>query len=157
MRLINKENFFPIVCTCYTIISLSKILMESMLGYQDPYYVENFITIFIISLVATLVLSLHYYLQNVPITLVILGQYIFLVGIIMLGLWIESHIREVAATGYRDLFYSFTIPYVIGAMVYYISVFLQTRKANQILEEIKKNGGKSDDTKTKGSDRQGLS
>ena len=140
MQIISRKNFLPIVCICYTLISLGKILEETIMGYKDPYYVENFITIFLISLIATLVLGLHYYLQNVPLTIVILGQYIFLLGIIMFGLWIVSHFQKVASTGYRDLFFSFTIPYLIGAIIYYVSIFIQTRKANHILKELKKDG-----------------
>ena len=145
MQLINRKNFILIVCICYTLISLGKIISETIQGYKDPYYVENFITIFLISLIATLVLGLQYYLQNVPITIVILGQYIFLTGIIMLVLWIESHFEKLAATAYRDLFFSFTIPYVIGAILYYAAIFFQTRKANKIIDEIKKEGVKRDD------------
>ncbi|BCN30378.1 DUF6608 family protein [Anaeromicropila herbilytica] len=145
MQLINRKNFISIVCTVYTIISLSKIILEAMQGYKDPYYVENFITIFFISLGATFVLGLHYYLQNVPLTIVILGQYIFLLGIIMLSIWIESHFQKMASTAYRDMFLSFTFPYIIGAIIYYVSIMLQMRKANKTLEEINKGGGKKDE------------
>lgn len=141
MQLINKKNFLSIICSVYTIISLSKIIVEIMLGHKDTFYAENFLTIFIISVVATLVLGLHYYLQNVPLLIVILGQYIFLVGIIMLGLWIESNFIRIEAAGYRDMYVSFTGPYVIGASAYYVTFLLQLRKANRTLAELKKDGG----------------
>lgn len=145
MQLINRKNFLPIVCICYTLMSFGKMIAETIMGYKDPYYVRNFITIFLISLIATLVLGLHYYLQNIPITIVILGQYLFLIGLIMLCLWIESQFQKIASTAYRDMFFSFTIPYIIGAIIYYVTIFLQTSKANQILEEIKKDGGEKND------------
>jgi hypothetical protein len=153
MQLINKKNFLSIVCTVYTIISLGKIIAEKMMGQSDQYYVENFITIFIISVAATLVLGLHYYLQKVPVILVMIGQYIFLVGIIMFGIWIESHFTTVAPSGYRDMFLSFTGPYIIGAIIYYISYLLQLRKANRTLAELKKDGGYMDECEEEGSHR----
>ncbi|MDF2512720.1 MAG: hypothetical protein K0S04_2586 [Herbinix sp.] len=145
MQLINRKNFIEIVCICFTLISLGKVIIEKIEGYKDPYYAENFITIFLICLIATFVLSLQYYLQNVPITIVILGQYIILVGIIMFVLWIVGHFQTLASTAYRDLFFSFTIPYLIGAIIYYVTIFFQTRRANKILDEIKKEGEKRDD------------
>lgn len=144
MQIINRKNYLSIVCTVYTIISLGKIILETMQGHKDPYYVENFITIFLISLAATLVLSLHYYLQNVPLIIIFLGQYIFLLGIIMISVWLESYFQEMASTAYRDMFVSFTVPYIIGAIMYYVAYLYQLRKANNILEEIKKDGGKQE-------------
>lgn len=145
MQIINRKNYLSIVCAVYTIISLGKILVEEIQGHKDPYYVENFITIFLLSLVATLVLSLHYYLQNIPLIIVILGQYIFLLGIIMLSVWIESRFQKMASTAYRDMFVSFTVPYIIGAIMYYVAYLLQLRKANKTLEELKKDGGNKDE------------
>ncbi len=145
MQIINRKNFISIVCTVYTLISLGKIIMETIQGYKDPFYVENFITMFIISFFATLVLGLHYYLQNVPLTIVILGQYLFLLGIIMLSLWIQSHFQSLEPTAYKDMFWSFSIPYIILALIYYVTFLLQMRKANKTIEEIKKDGGKRDE------------
>jgi len=36
------------------------------------------------------------------------------------------------------MFRSFTIPYIIGAVIYYAAYFLQVKKANRLLENIKK-------------------
>jgi hypothetical protein len=140
MQLINKKNFLPIVCIVYTILSFSKIIFEIKLGYKDPNYVENFIMLFLMSLIATFVLSLHYYLQKIPLPIVILGQYIFLVGIIMLSIWIGGHLQNNASTAYRDMFWSFTIPYIIGAIIYYAVILFQIKKANKTLSELKKEG-----------------
>ncbi len=153
MQLIHKKNFLSIVCSVYTIVSLGKIVFETILGHKDQYYVENFITIFCISVAATLVLGLHYYLQNVPIVLVMIGQYIFLVGIIMLGIWIESHFVEISNSGYWDMYVSFTGPYIIAAIAYYVTYLLQLRKANRTIAELKKDGGYLDEYRKEGSQR----
>ena len=34
---------------------------------------------------------------------------------------------------------SFSVPYFIGAVIYYISLMLEVRKQNRILEKIKQN------------------
>jgi hypothetical protein len=145
MQIISKKNFFSIVCKVYTVMSLAKILYEIVLGKKDPYYVENFITMFFLSLVATLVLSLHYYLQNVPLIIVFLGQYLLLIGIVMLSIWVEDHFQELAPTAYRDMFLSFTIPYIILAIMYYAVYLIQLRRANKTLAEIRKDGRNKDE------------
>ena len=61
-----------------------------------------------------------------------IGQYVLVMGIVFLGIWIGGHFSENAPSAYRDMFVSVTIPYVIGAIVYYISFFLQIKKANQV-------------------------
>lgn len=138
MPLINKKNFLPIVCMIYTGISIGKILLEALRGYKDPYYSENIITIFVITVIATAVVGIHYFLQNLPVIPVILGQYVVLLGLIFGYLWIEGHFSELGTFAYRDTFLSFTIPYVIAAGVYYISFFNRIRNANKMLDEIKK-------------------
>lgn len=143
MKLINRKNYIPVVCIVYTLISLGKIALETIEGHNDPNYVGNFITIFVLSLAATFVLSLQYYLQKFPLTIVIVGQYFLLIGIIMLGVLIGGHFQKLASTAYRDMFWSFTIPYIIGAGIYYTRFLLQVRKANMTLKEFKKSGGKT--------------
>ena len=145
MQIINRKNYLSIVCAVYTIISIGIIILEAVQGHKDPYYAENFITIFLLSLVATLVLSMHYYLQNVPLIIIFLGQYIFLIGITMISLWIESHFQEMASTAYSDMFISFTIPYIICAIMYYVTYLLQLKNANKTLEDLKKDGGNKDE------------
>ncbi len=70
---------------------------------------------FFITFVATLVLALHYYLIDYPLTLVVIGQYLGLLGMIFLGLWIEGHFTKLGKSAYEDMFWSFSIPYVILA------------------------------------------
>ncbi len=137
MRTIDKKNFFPILCIIYTILSLSKIILEAFLMNLYGNYQQNFIFMFIISLFSVFVLSQHYRLSRFPLPLVIIGQYLLLLGFIFGFLWVESFFIELHPNGYRDMFLSFTIPYIIGAFLYYIDVFRQAKKANEMLQEIK--------------------
>ena len=131
--MIDKHNFWSIVSGIFTCLSIGKIVWESIVGHRDVYYVENILSIFVITVVATFILSLHKYLQNVPVLLVMLIQYALLVGSVMGGIWIGSRLGDVTPNGYRDMFWSVTIPYVVLAGIYYISFFWEVKKANTLL------------------------
>lgn len=65
-------------------------------------------------------------------------QYVIAVAVILISLKAASYITDIHPDGYRDMILSFSIPYFIGAVVYYISLMLEVRKQNRILENIKK-------------------
>lgn len=138
MQLINRKNFFPSVCCTYTILSLLKIATEAFTQGKWEIDQQNFVMIFCISLVATFVLSQYYRFQRFPPLAVILGQYLVILGGIMFTIWVIGHFTELSEYAYRDMFRSFTIPYVIIAGWYYISLFQEIKKANEMLEEIRK-------------------
>lgn len=137
MPLIHKKNFVPTICIVYTFLSMGKLVIEKAANYTDPYYTENLLTMLVITILATFVLSLHYFIQNVPIIFVVLGQYGILLAIIMGSIWIESYLININSSAYRDMFYSFTIPYIIAAAVYYVLFFIQVKKTNEMINEIK--------------------
>ena len=65
-----------------------------------------------------------------------LGQYAATVGIVFLIIWIHGKLSVNAPTAYLDMFWSITIPFFGGAIVYYICFFYQIRKANKMLENL---------------------
>lgn len=136
MKLINRRNFISIVCISFTIVVCSKLLMEKLMGFTDRFYTENIFTCLAGCILVTLILSLHYYLQRFPFIPVAIGQYLAVIGIVFLTIWIAGHFTENAPTAYRDMFWSITVPYVIGAIIYYISFFYQIRKANEVFENF---------------------
>ncbi|WP_026651997.1 DUF6608 family protein [Butyrivibrio proteoclasticus] len=136
MKLINRSNFISIVCVSFTLIVCGKLLFEKSLGFTDIYYTENIFTCLGISVLATAILSLHYYLQRFPFVPVVVGQYLLLIGVVFAAIWIGGHFTENAPSAYRDMFVSVTIPYVVGAIVYYVSFFMQIRKANQVFMNL---------------------
>ena len=91
---------------------------------------------FIISFTAISVLSLHSFLQNVPLLFVIIGQYLLLIALVEGGLLFISQFSSVSPDGYLDMFLSVSIPYGIGAAIYYIKYFKQIKKMNVLLQEI---------------------
>ena len=132
--MIDRHNFISIVSSVFTFLLIGKIVIESIMGYRDIYYVENILTLFVITVAATFILSMHQYLPNVPILLVMLLQYAVLIGGIMGAIWIESHFVDIHSDAYKDMFWSVTVPYVVLAGVYYISFFRNIKKANALLK-----------------------
>lgn len=138
MKLINRKNYLSMVCIFYTFLSLCKVVLESFILRNADENQMNFLWMFIIALLATFVISLHYYFQELPVWLVIIGQYLLLLILLMIGLWIYGCFFEVDPNADRDIFLSFTVPYMIGAAFYYIKFYLEVRKANNLLFMIKK-------------------
>ena len=136
MKLINKRNFISIVCIFFTLITCGKLLYERALNFTDRYYTDNIFTILGFSVLITLILSLHFYLQKFPFWLVIIAQYALTVGIVFLAIFIHGRFSTNAPTAYRDMFVSITIPFLIGALVYYICFFVQIKRANKVLEKL---------------------
>lgn len=140
MKIIDKKTFVPTVCVVYTILSMSKIILEAIIQNEFGNYQSNLLMMIFVSFIATLVLSQHYRLQQIPLPLVIIGQYLVLIGIILLIIWISGLYTDLHPNAYRDMFLSFTIPYIIGAAIYYLNVFWEVKNANQMLKNIKKKG-----------------
>ena len=136
MKLINKRNFISIVCIFFTLITCGKLLYERALNFTDRYYTDNIFTILGFSVLITLILSLHFYLQKFPFWLVIIAQYALTVGIVFLAIFIHGRFSTNAPSAYWDMFVSITIPFFIGALVYYICFFVQIKRANKVLEKL---------------------
>ena len=134
--MIEKNNFWSIVSGVFICLLIGKLLLERITGHRDVYYIENILTLFGITVVATFILSLHKYLQNVPVVLVMLLQYVILIGCVLGGMWIMSHFTEINPDGYGEMFWSVTIPYAVLAGIYYISFFWEVKKANALLLEL---------------------
>lgn len=137
MKLIDKRSFFPIVCVIYTLLSLGKIIIEAALQGEFGSYQGNLVFMFGISVVATFILSQHYRFEKLPLLLVAVLQYVILVGLLMLTLWVIGFYEEIHPDGYWQMFWSFTIPYVISAVAYYISLFIEIKKANKLLQDVR--------------------
>ena len=138
MKIINKKNIVPVVCMTYTFISMMLTLSEVIAKRKvNPTQLNMFLCL-LLSILGVLVLSQHYRLERFsPLAMVII-QYVAAVAIILISLKAASYVTDVHPDGYRDMILSFSIPYFIGAVVYSISLMLEVRKQNRILEKIKK-------------------
>lgn len=146
MPIINKKNFMPIVCCIYTALVLGKITLEAIWGIKDNYYSLNLFSMFFIVIASIFVLSLHYFLQSIPLPIVMIGQYLVILFLIMAMVWMEDYFSEVHPNAYRDMFLSFTIPFIVLSGAYYIKFYIQLKKANEILNKIKSKGGNNNES-----------
>ena len=138
MKIINKKNIVSVVCITYTYIYITLAVLEVIAkGKMNPTHLNMFLCL-LLSILGVLILSQHYRLERFsPLAMVII-QYVIAVAVILISLKAASYITDIHPDGYRDMILSFSIPYFIGAVVYYISLMLEVRKQNRILEKIKK-------------------
>lgn len=137
MKIINKHNFFPTVCTVYTLLVMTKLLLEYLVQGLWENYQENMLLMFVLSILAVFVLSQYYRFQKYPLVIVIIVQYLVLIAGVMLFTWVSDFFVPVHENGYRDMFLSFSIPYAIGVIVYYMFLFHEVKSVNRILHQIK--------------------
>ncbi|MCM1122635.1 MAG: hypothetical protein NC416_08630 [Eubacterium sp.] len=141
MKIINKQNFFPTVCVVYTLLVLGKLVLEYIVQGVWGNYQGNLLLMFVLSTLAVFVLSQYYRFQKYPLIAVIVGQYLVLIGGVMFFTWISGFFEPMHEHGYRDMFLSFSIPYVLWVVAYYTRMFREVRAANRALGEIKKGKG----------------
>ena len=109
MKLITRKNIISIVCISFTLIVMGKLIWEKLTGFTDANYTENIFICFGFSVMITIILAIHYYLQKFPFIPVCIGQYLVVIGLVCLGIWIMGHFSEIAPTAYRDMILSVTI------------------------------------------------
>lgn len=140
MKLIDKSNFLSTICVVFTCLVLGKIVVEAVFGGIFGNDQENLLLMFGFSALGTFVLSQHYRLERFPLIAVMAGQYVVLIAAVMLVIWISGFFVELHEDAYRDMFWSFTVPYAIAAAVYYISLYFEIKKANRLLQEVRETG-----------------
>ncbi len=131
------KEYLLSVCVVYTILALTKVLIEGIGGKTDPYYVMNFGILFVITCYAAFILFMHRIFHKVPLLFVMIGQYVLVIGGVMAGIFIMSKFMEVSPATYRDMFIQITLPYIVFAGIYYIAYFREIKKANEIIKAIK--------------------
>lgn len=137
MKIINKQNFFPGVCVVYTLLVLGKLALEYIVQGKWGNYQSNLLVMFVLSVLAHFVLSQYYRFQKYPLLVVIVVQYLVLIGGVMLFTWVSGFFAPLHEDGYRDMFLSFSIPYAIGVVVYYMALFHEVKNVNRVLKQIK--------------------
>lgn len=137
MKLINKKNFFLIVCVSFTAITCTKLLIEGIMGFTDKYYTLNIFAILGFSVMITGLLALHFYLQDRPLIPVLIGQYAAAVGGTVAFVKLTDLVAGTSTKAMWQMILSVTILFTAGAAIYYITFFRQINRANAILAELK--------------------
>lgn len=139
MKLITKKNIIPIICITYTALSISLTIYEIVVNEKMNPTQLNIFLFLILSILGVVILSQHYHFERFsPLTMIIV-QYAIAIAIILISLKIASFFVDIHPDGYKDLTLSFSVPYIIGAIIYYVALRLEVKKQNKLLENIKRN------------------
>ena len=133
------KQYAQTVCTVYTCVVIWKVIVETLQGVIDVQYGKNLLIMFLITCLATAILYSYEKMQSFPLIPVIIGQYVLVMGIVLGGIFFAEKIgiTQIDAGGYRDLFISVTVPYGVGAIIYYVVFFINIRKANRMLLKMR--------------------
>lgn len=135
MKKMSIKEMLLTICVSYTIISASVHLFEMILGVGNAsQHMQGLMMLFCTG-VAVCILFLYYLLEDWPMPIVMLLQYIVATAIILGAVFVLSHFSEVGSSGYFDMWRSFTVIYLIGAAVYYIDIIWSIKKQNKWLQE----------------------
>lgn len=141
MRIINKKNVIPIICITYTVISIGYTIFEIIINRKMNPTQLNIFLFLALSILGVAVLSQHYRFNRFSPLAMIIMQYMIAEIIILASLKIASFFVDIHPDGYRDMTLSFSVPYLIGALIYYIRLRLEVKKQNQLLHIIKEQKG----------------
>ncbi|MDF2905229.1 MAG: hypothetical protein K0R34_550 [Herbinix sp.] len=133
------SSFFSGVCIFFTILLFSKFVLEY---FMDPATWDNtrtnIVIMFFFCVLSLFVLEQHKRFERLPMVLVLVLQYLVALSVALLLVWISGRYEELSKHAYRDVFLSFTIPYIVGAAWYYINLIHEARRANDILKHVVK-------------------
>ena len=135
MKFMKISELLITICVSYTIISIGGAIVNMLTGSETNNL--NTIAMLLFTSIAVIVLSLHRMFDSLSPLLMIVIQYAVALALVMLVVFLIGLFEPVAEGGYKDFFVSFTIPYIIGAVIYYVSVFYTARQQNHLIDEIK--------------------
>ena len=130
------KSYLLELCCSYTIISVIGAIINIIFGYQTNNI--NVVMMFIFCNIAVFVLSIHKLFDAFSPLAMIIIQYVLALVLIFLVIFITSFIEPVSPRGWFEFFRSFTIPYIIGAALYYYKIFKETKDQNEMIKEIQK-------------------
>ena len=123
------------LCCSYTIVSVAGAIINMIFGYETNNV--NVVMMFIFCNIAVFVLSIHKLFDAFSPLAMIIIQYVIALVLCFLVIFIASLIIEpVSPRGWFEFFRSFTIPYIIGAALYYYRLWDDAKKQQDLLKEI---------------------
>ena len=131
------KSYLLELCCSYTIVSVIGAIINMIFGYQTNNV--NVVMMFIFCNIAVFVLSIHKLFDAFSPLAMIIIQYVIALGLCFLVIFIASLIIEpVSPRGWFEFFRSFTIPYVIGAGLYYYRLYREAKDQDKMIKEIQK-------------------
>lgn len=135
MKILKGVEIPITICISYTILSITNAVLSLINGNPTGDH-SNSLMMLLWTSIAVFILSIHHLFDEWAPLLMIVVQYVIAMGLVFLSVWIPSFFTELSPSAYKDAFTSFTIPYIIGGIFYYISVFRAAARQNKLLLEI---------------------
>ena len=108
--------------------------MNTIAGTQTSN--ANAIMMLILTTISVSVLYLYQLLDRFSPLFTITLQYLVALMLAGIALFIWNLFDEISGNGYLDFFVSFTVFYAIGAVIFYVMTYLETKKMNELLQDI---------------------
>ena len=123
-----------VICVSYTILSMVAAIVNTIAGTQTSN--ANAIMMLILTTISVSVLYLSQLLDRFSPLFTITLQYLVALMLAGIALFIWNLFDEISGNGYLDFFVSFTVFYAIGAVIFYVMTYLETKKMNELLQDI---------------------
>lgn len=138
MKLMQKNNIWSVFCQAFTILALGGMTLDAISHKSVNYSQFNLGMIAVGCFVAVMILYQTYRLEFLSPLAIVTIQYIAAAGIILVLVWASGFWDPVSPHGYRDALVSFSIPYVIGVIIYWNMRKKEIKRQNEELQMIKK-------------------
>ena len=129
------KSYLLELCCSYTIVSVIGAFINIIFGYQTNNV--NVVMMFIFCNIAVFVLSIHKFFEKLsPLAMMIIQYFVALAlctGAILIATLFWG---PVTPRGWFEFFRSFTIPYIIGAGLYYYRLWADAKKQQELINEI---------------------
>ena len=123
-----------VICVSYTILSMVAAIVNTIAGTQTSN--ANAIMMLILTTISVSVLYLYQLLDRFSPLFTITLQYLIALMLAGIALFIWNLFDKISGNGYLDFFVSFTVFYAIGAVIFYVMTYLETKKMNELLQDI---------------------
>ena len=129
------KNYLLELCCSYTIVSVIGAIINIIFGYQTNNI--NVVMMFIFCNIAVFVLSIHKFFEKLSPLAMMIIQYVVALALCTVAILIATLFwGPVTPRGWFEFFRSFTIPYIIGAALYYYRLWDDARKQQELIKEI---------------------
>jgi len=131
------RDIFISVCIAFTLLTIINSVLTEMIGYESIPISNNYLMLLWCS-IGTITLFSHKLLSRWSPLAVIITQYLIANGLVFLTIYISGLTGDNHPDAYSDGFRSFTIPYIIGAIIYYGYLYYEAKKQNNLLQAVKR-------------------
>ncbi len=129
------KSYLLELCCSYTIVSVCGAIINMLAGTETNN--ANVILMFVFCNIAVFVLSIHKFFEKLSPLAMIIIQYVVALALCVVVILIATIFwGPVSPRGWFEFFRSFTIPYVIGAALYYYRLWDEAKKQQNLLNEI---------------------